>query len=367
MKRTLLLAATLLNIGVLAAQDIGFSQFISNKPVLNPAYTASVPGTSIYGIGRTQWVRLPNQPFSFAKFNLTGTTEMPHGFGAGIDVGFNTQGEGYLQNWHWGLLIAKNVRMKRQAVTFGVKASYNKQQVDWSKFVFADQYDPSLGLISNTSQAIMPDELQKSYFDLDIGLLFEQKVGGYGFIEIGVNGQHLLRPDNSIQDGLIATIPIHCTGHASGSFLLTPNMQRRFWFLSPNFKADIQSNFRSFAVGTDLIFVPGAIAGNHVATSYNALFTGLYFQSRNVNPADRVNTGALSIVGGYKLKRNDSVTTFALSYDFNTGNLNHTNTKGSIEGTVTYNIDRGVAALFKTKRKSSDGKINCPDNSVGRR
>lgn len=364
------------------AQDMSFSQFFANKIALNPAYAVTAPGTNIYLITRDQWLNVPDQPFSFVNSHLSFSTEIADRFHGGMDISATSEGEGYLRNFNCGVVSGYFLPLQKEAnsenivnaLSMGVKGSYNIQSIDWSKLVFSDQIDPVLGQNSNTSQAIPPISERKSYLDLDLGFLYEQSVSKYGFFEAGLNIQHLLTPETSIQN-LQAKLPMHFTIHGSGSFCLNKYTSGGFVFLAPSFKADLQDVARarlsSFSIGTNLIFAPSTIAGRNPKNSYNTMFTGVYLHSRYLFP-DIINTAACTFLIGSKIKRDTWNLETILSYDFNIGGLNHSNTFGVVELSFIFGHDSALMDLLKKEKKNNKkrNKTNkCPswgDNSYAR-
>lgn len=354
------------------AQDIGYSQFFANRIALNPAFAIAAPGTNLYITGRNQWLKIPDHAFSFAQANVSVSTEIADRFHGGLDISSSSEGEGYLQNYHFGViggyflpLQKKHIGNTNQALSLGIEASYNIQSINWDRLVFSDQIDPVLGQISNTSQAIPPITPRKSFLDMDLGVLYEQSVGKRSFYEAGLHIQHILTPETSIQN-LQSKLPIHFTIHGGGSFCVNPHSFGNFLFLSPNLKADLQdvsnSRLTSFSLGTNIIYVPSTKAGRNILTDYVTVFTGFYFQNRYPIPYDGINTAAFTILAGTKIKREYWNTEIILSYDLNAGGINHSNTTGTIELSILMGTEQGLLDLFrygldgKNKSKNRDNK-----------
>ncbi|MFM2375311.1 MAG: hypothetical protein RLZZ165_408 [Bacteroidota bacterium] len=73
-----LLSVILLSPLAFAQQDPQYTMFMFNKFVLNPAYAGAMQATSIGGLGRAQWVGIPQAPNTMTA-NLNGYIKALHG------------------------------------------------------------------------------------------------------------------------------------------------------------------------------------------------------------------------------------------------------------------------------------------------
>lgn len=134
-KNTLVLFLTLLSAAIYSQQDSQFTQYMYNTININPAYAGSRGSMSIFALHRTQWVGLEGAPVTNAASLHTPINES--NIGLGLSVINDRIGPSDENNISvdFSYSIQTSDRYK---LTFGLKASANLLNIDFSKL---NQYD----------------------------------------------------------------------------------------------------------------------------------------------------------------------------------------------------------------------------------
>ena len=204
MKTCLLLALTLMSLGLTKAQDIHFSQFFEAPLLRNPSLAGIFEGDyRIQGVYRDQWNSVTNA-YRTGSFNAE--YKMPIGRGSdffttGLQVLYDKAGTVGLTTTH--LLPAFNYHKslseeKLMYLSFGFMGGLVQKRIDYSKITTDNQYggsgfDPTLPNGEYFSNANL------NYFDGSFGASFNTSFGTnkQNLMFLGAAYHHFNRPNNS--------------------------------------------------------------------------------------------------------------------------------------------------------------------------
>ncbi|RYY34513.1 MAG: type IX secretion system membrane protein PorP/SprF [Sphingobacteriaceae bacterium] len=297
-------------------QDHQYSQFFNSPVYLNPALNGQFEGKLRMSlIYRNQYTTLPgNLNYISASIDYN----VPR-FGGGFGLLFTRSSEGtaYLKKNSVSGVYSYSVGSQDYVLSFGVQAGATNRTIDFSRLVFGDQIDPSLGVIPGqaTSADAFPFN-NRFYFDSGAGINLVVR----NFM-IGVSAQHLNRPNESFT-GTPYRAPIRAAAHAS-------------YRLDLDWNDNLYDYEKSYLIPSVVVYNQGK------SYSYNA---GMQYKRRSVNAglwyrggADGPNAIVISFIfdlfinreGGEKLR-------LGVSHDVPAQRLNYGATSGTTEGSVVY-------------------------------
>ncbi len=299
------------------AQDHMYSQFFNSPLYLNPALNGQFDGDFRMNlIYRNQWASIPGTlSYLTASFDYN----IPR-FGGGIGLMFTRSAEGtaYLTKNNISGLYSYSVGSDDFVLSFGLQGGITNRVIDWSKLIFDDQLDQTIGIIAGQStSAEQPAFNNKYYFDSGAGVSLT-----LNRLLLGGALQHINSPNESFT-GAKAILPMRSTFHVSYRLPLSSY-------------GDDDGQDGSY-------IIPSIIAYNQAkVTSINA---GLQYKRRGINAGlwyrSSGNTGQEAFVltlifdlfnnrdSGEKLR-------FGMSHDANFSRTNYTNSTGSTEGSLGY-------------------------------
>ena len=226
MKKALLILTIILYlIPASQAQDPHFSQFFASPLTLNPAFTGLFSGDyRIAGNYRSQWrsIATPyitgtlSADFSILK-NVISYTDI---WGVGIMALYDKTGGGALvsnyvaisTSYHKGLDPEGN-----HTLAIGLQGAWMQKRVDQSKLIFESQidnngYNPGLP----SSETLTNPKI--SYFDPNIGILYNGLVGEASNIYLGASYYHVTQPTETFMSQNNNRLSYRYTIHGGGSF-----------------------------------------------------------------------------------------------------------------------------------------------------
>lgn len=226
MKKALLILTIILYlIPASRAQDPHFSQFFASPLTLNPAFTGLFSGDyRIAGNYRSQWrsIATPyitgtlSADFSILK-NVISYTDI---WGVGIMALYDKTGGGALvsnyiaisTSYHKGLDPEGN-----HTLAIGLQGAWMQKRVDQSKLIFESQidnngYNPGLP----SSETLTNPKI--SYFDPNIGILYNGLVGEASNIYLGASYYHVTQPTETFMSQNNNRLSYRYTIHGGGSF-----------------------------------------------------------------------------------------------------------------------------------------------------
>lgn len=312
----LLLLLLLINLKGLA-QDHLYSQFFNAPMYLNPALTGQFKGDLRMNlIYRNQWTSVPGN-FSYVSASID--YNVPR-FGGGVGLLFSRSSEGtaYLDKTNISGVYSYSVGSEDFVLSFGLQAGITNRVIDYSKLVFGDQIDPTLGIISGSSSAAgaLPYN-NKFYFDSGIGTNLV-----IGDFNIGAAMQHINQPNESFT-GTPAKLPIRTNAHISYRYDLN-----RFENLDDDEKA--------YVIPSVVFYKQSQAESYDIGLQYKrrSINVGLWYRGGNGGGPNAV---VISLIfdlfinkdGGEKLR-------FGVSHDAPSSGLTYGNTSGTSEGSIGY-------------------------------
>ena len=147
------------------AQDHMYSQFFNSPLYLNPALTGQFEGDLRMSlIYRNQWTTVPGN-FSYVSASID--YNVPRfGGGIGLLITRSSEGTAFLDNTNISGLYSYSIGSEDFVLSFGLQAGITNRTIDYSKLVFGDQIDPTLGIVSGSSVAASALPFNnKFYFD----------------------------------------------------------------------------------------------------------------------------------------------------------------------------------------------------------
>ena len=299
------------------AQDHMYSQFFNSPLYLNPALTgqfkADLRMNLIY---RNQYTTVPGN-LSYLSASIDYNVPK-FGGGIGLLVTRSSEGTAYLDKTNISGLYAYSVGSEDFVLSFGLQAGVTNQTLNYSKLVFGDQIDPSLGIVSGSSAAAgsLPFN-NKFYFDSGVGTNLAA-----GNFNIGAALQHINKPNESFT-GTPYKLPMRVNAHLSYRADLDPfeNMDDdEKSYLIPSVVFYKQSTAESYSIGMQY--------------KRRSINVGLWYRSGD-------NTGPSAIVvslifdlfinrdGAEKLR-------FGVSHDASVSGPSYSGTSGTQEGSIGY-------------------------------
>lgn len=138
-KLFLLLITGLLSIDSYAQQDPGYTQYMYNMNVLNPAYAGSKETLSIGVLGRLQWVNIDGAP---KTFTLSANAPIGNNVGLGVSVIVDKIGPVSEQNLYAD--FSYTIKMSEEGkLAFGLKGGVTLHSLDELALTTIDPNDPA--------------------------------------------------------------------------------------------------------------------------------------------------------------------------------------------------------------------------------
>ena len=301
----------------LQAQDPQYSQFYSNLPLLNPAFTGSGIGHRVSMNYRAQWVQIPGYYKQFAFSYDVPVFFLGSTNGLGVSFSSDVAGEGNLQKLNILVNYAYEVEINEDNILrFGLRGGLQQASIDFFKLRFPDQIDAREGFILQTQEpglaAGLSDQIRP---DVGAGIAYFNKAA-----YVGVTVDHITSPterfyDTPLAAGIDASLPMKIT--ATGGVKIPIGSARRT---------------RSSA---DMSITPAVLYMQQ--GEFSQVDVGLYV---NVEP----------LVFGAWYRNQDALIgligiqtgnfRFGYSYDFTVSNLGQNVSGGSHEVSVVFEIEK---------------------------
>jgi len=312
------------------AQDIHFSQYLSAPFNLNPAFTGSFNGDyRLIGNYRNQWnsVTVP-----YLTYGVSGDVSKFMGmndFGLGASIYYDQAGDGEMNtlivqlSGSYAYPLTKDSAHK---LVFGLQPSYGRQEVNYSKLNFDNQYNDQIGKYDPTlSSGEQFDKSNINWVTLGAGLRWQYKMSPRNKIDIGIAGYNLTKPkiNYSVDDNRLEQ---RMNFHG--------NIQVKTFE-----KLDVIPGFLYTSQGSSSELLMGASA-RYIYNGYTAFHLGYWYRNKDA--------GFMSVGLTFQSLY------FGLSYDINTSKLSEASRgRGAFELSLIY-----IMRKFKPK----DGKyLSCPN------
>jgi type IX secretion system PorP/SprF family membrane protein len=229
MRKTLSLFLLLGALLTTKAQDPNFSQFFASPLTLNPALTGKFDGIiRVAGNYRNQWPTINNAYTTYTASIDAGILKnnIPEfdQFGVGLLAFSDKSGNGVLQNNSIGISTAYHKALDENGYSqlgLGFQGSYVNKRLDVTKVKFEDQLR-SDGFTGFTNEFFTQEQLSLSYFDMNVGLLYNGSSDGNNNYYVGASMYHITRPKETFSGGQYVLDP-RVTLQAGGKLPLANN------------------------------------------------------------------------------------------------------------------------------------------------
>ncbi len=237
------------------AQDAAFSQFYANPLYLNPALSGSTECGRIHLNYRNQWPAISNAYVTYSVSYDQSLESINSGFG--FLVMADQQGDAAYNRISAGAFYAYTLQIGSDAtLTFGAKAAYYQESLNWQKLIFADQINAATGTISASSLETPPQNNEIGTVDFAAGLLFS--LSNYFFA--GFSADHLTQPELSFYNDPNSKLPMKLTAHAGTIINLSQGGFGSFsdndLLLQPNILFQQQGSFTQLNAGLYAVKYP---------------------------------------------------------------------------------------------------------------
>lgn len=208
MRNTVLCFVLFCNTFFVKAQDPNFSQFFASPLTLNPALTGKFDGVlRVAGNYRNQW---PTFDRAYTTYTVSADAAILKNripefdqFGVGV-LGFSDKsGNGVLQNNFIGISTSYHKALDEDGykqLGLGFQGVYANKRLDPTKVYFPDQLRAD-GFTGLTEEFFTDQQLNLSYFDLNVGLLYNATTDGVNNYYIGASMYHITRPKETFTGG----------------------------------------------------------------------------------------------------------------------------------------------------------------------
>ncbi|MDP2721949.1 MAG: type IX secretion system membrane protein PorP/SprF [Bacteroidales bacterium] len=193
---------------VTQAQDPEFSQFYANPLYLNPALAGSTECGRLGLNYRNQYPSLSN---AFVTYNLSYDQSLPGiNSGYGVLAMSDAQGDGALVRNSVSAFFSYKLQVSDPVmVSFGIKAGYYQEHLNWGKLIFADQINPTTGNVNPVSADTPPTSNNISAIDFSAGAIMSY-LDQFFF---GVAVDHLNQPNLSFYNTSDSKWPMKIAFH----------------------------------------------------------------------------------------------------------------------------------------------------------
>lgn len=307
------------------SQDPNFSQFFVSPLTLNPALTGKFNGDfRVAGNYRDQWPEISKafitSTISFDAPILRGQLSELDTWGVGIMAMTDKTANGVLSGNFISITTAYHKGIDEdglQQIGVGFQGTYSNKRLDGTKLNFLDELDQNGGWTIPSGEEIDNRQVNTSYFDFAVGMLYNGSTDGYNNFYLGASGYHLNRPKESFTGDVFYQLSPRITVNAGGAIPLGDRTRTIYL-----------SSLYSRQAGASNI-VAGGAAGfllNDDEEDPKSFYAGAWARFNNVNDA------IIPYIGlefsGFR---------FGASYDVNVSSLKTASqSKGGIEISLIY-------------------------------
>ena len=222
------------------AQDPAFSQFFASPLTLNPALTGKFNGTlRVAGNYRNQWPQI-NNAYITSTISVDGNimaNKITNGdaWGVGLMTMTDRTASGILTSNYVALSTSYQKALDENGwnqIGLGFQGSYASKRLDGNKLNFEDQLDQQGGWSLPSAEAVSGHQVNLSYFDLNVGVLFNGSSDGNNNYYMGVSAYHIIQPTESFTGQSVYTLHPRFTVHGGYSFPLNQSNNNNFIHLS---------------------------------------------------------------------------------------------------------------------------------------
>jgi type IX secretion system PorP/SprF family membrane protein len=226
--------------GITRAQDPAFSQFFASPLTLNPALTGKFNGTvRVAGNYRNQWPQI-NNAYITSTVSVDGnilTNRITNGdaWGVGLMAMTDKTADGILTSNYVAISTSYQKALDENGwnqLGIGFQGSYANKRLDGTRLNFEDQLDQQGGWTLPSSELVSGHEVNLSYFDLNLGILYNGSTDGNNNYYLGASAYHILQPTESFSGNNLYTLHPRFTLHGGYSFPLSDANNNNFIHLS---------------------------------------------------------------------------------------------------------------------------------------
>ena len=231
----------------LPAQDAAFTQFYASPLYLNPSLTGNTECGRIQLNYRNQWPAMGN---AYTTYTVAYDQNMPSiNSGFGFLLMSDNQGDGAYNRTTAGGFFSYQLQLSAESMlSFGMKAAFYQEGINWDKLVFADMIDPVYGS-TQTSIELPPENASVYAADFAAGL----SLGYSDIFFVGLAADHLSQPELYFYDSSNEKLQLKYTLHGGFNF----NASTGFMgggrlgdiLVQPNFLFMQQGDFRQVNAG----------------------------------------------------------------------------------------------------------------------
>lgn len=229
MRKLIVCICALIASQLVKAQDPHFSQFFASPLTLNPAFTGKFSGTwRLAANHRDQWPSIPK-----AYVTTSASLDFPilkskvpekDVFGVGVSGLTDASANKILKLNYGSVSMSYHKALDENGystIGAGFQATYSSLSLDNGKLTFSDMLTQN-GFTGPTAEVISINN--KSYFDINAGLLYSGSTNGENNFYLGASMYHINRPKVGFQDKnwyLSGRISAHAGGSFPVSDLIT--------------------------------------------------------------------------------------------------------------------------------------------------
>ncbi|MES2678656.1 MAG: type IX secretion system membrane protein PorP/SprF [Bacteroidota bacterium] len=157
-KKIVLFIAMLPAPGFFAQQNPGYSMYMYDKMLINPAFTGSSNWAVATLKNRTQFIGLKGNPVT-QTFNFHAPIQKKH-----IGLGFKVVNDkiAVMSNLNMAMDLSYHLNFAGGKLSFGLEAGFMKRQIDYNKLIMSSQHDNVIPLTSVSS--VVPDASLGMYY-----------------------------------------------------------------------------------------------------------------------------------------------------------------------------------------------------------
>ena len=274
--------------GVTQAQDPAFSQFFASPLTLNPALTGKFNGTiRVAGNYRNQWPQI-NNAYITSTISVDGNilaNKITNGdaWGIGLMTMTDKTADGILTSNYVALSTSYQKALDENGwdqLGIGFQGSYANKRLDGTRLNFEDQLDQQGGWSLPSSELVSGHQVNLSYFDLNLGILYNGSTDGNNNYYFGASAYHILQPTESFSGNNLYTLHPRFTLHGGYSFPLSDANNNNFIHLSGLYSR--QSNAVDAMIGGTWSY---NLNSDEVSASPINLYLGVWTRFSNLTDA----------------------------------------------------------------------------------
>jgi type IX secretion system PorP/SprF family membrane protein len=274
--------------GISRAQDPAFSQFFASPLTLNPALTGKFNGAlRVAGNYRNQWPQI-NNAYITSTISLDGNilvNKITNGdaWGIGLMTMTDKTANGILTSNYVAVSTSYQKALDENGwdqIGIGFQGSYASKRLDGTRLNFEDQLDQQGGWTLPSSELVSGHQVNLSYFDLNVGVLYNGSTDGNNNYYLGVSAYHILQPTESFSGDNLYTLHPRFTLHGGYSFPLSGANNNNFIHLSGLYSR--QSNAVDAMIGGTWSY---NLNGDEPAESPINLYLGVWTRFSNLTDA----------------------------------------------------------------------------------